>query len=238
MSSRTLKGTVTSFAVVAASLIGCGAAPESLSESTEMASEAQCKNPPCIITPPPPTQVCKWNALTTYPQRGTTPDWQTENEPISHCVSATATDVISEAQRYFMTQGCSNPIYWYTFDPAHPSENFANAEMQLCPLSYDITAYMNTYLRTPYAYANDPMTLDPSKAQPVDPYSGGTQRNALAHTNFSYSDRMIPPPPSLDPNFTGGAYFWVISWMDPMCMGPCMFNAPEDGPLPTLQVPQ
>ena len=240
MSNWISKVSAAALALTATQLVACGAPPDNQEETTASTSEAICKvgmvcgHPP----PPPPKTVCGWNALTTYTDRGTTPWYQSENPPQSHCVSATAMDVISVAERWLMGQGCSEPIYWYSYDPNYPSQNWANEELQLCPFTNDIIDYITVNLREPFADPNDPMHIDRSRAQPVDPYSGYTA-NWLAHTSFTYSDAMMPPPPSLK-NTSMAPYYWVIPFTDPMCMGACMVAPPSGGgPGPAnLQVPQ
>ncbi len=235
MTNWIAKSTFTSLtlmAVTATTLLpGCGAAPED-AEATGSSKEAICMNFPCTILrpPPPPPPTCTWDALTTYPHGVNKLSIQ-QMTATTHCVSPLATDVVSSAELSYMSQGCSTPVYWTTVDVTHPLANFANAEMQLCKYNPDddsMFTYMNTQLRDPYVSPTNPFDVN-GAPQPVDPYCGGTA-NKPAHTNFSYSDSVVPAPPS--------GYFWAIVWMDPTCMGPCMTSAPDaTGPLPIIQIP-
>jgi hypothetical protein len=241
MSNWISKVSAAALALTATQLVACGAPPDNQEESTAKTSEAICKVGMVCGHPPPPPPTCRhaWNALTTYSARGTTLPYQTQRQPVSHCVSTTAMDVISVAERFLMDEGCSEPIYWYSDDPNFPTENYANTEMQMCPFNTDITDYIESNLRIPYADPNDPMHVNKSMTQPADPFSPGYEANWLAHTSFTYSDAMVPPPPYLGTP-QAGSYFWVMPWTDPGCMITCMGVTPQSngqGPV-TLQVPQ
>jgi hypothetical protein len=218
-----------------------------------------CPNPRPIPTPKPKppiaTTTCSFDGLVKAENEGPAPHHRDLGagfppDPISggtayhvnveppFCVSNSATDPLSVAQRTLMSSyGCSAPFYWESWDTSggyHIGDDHqvdltpvqlascqadtnqwlcwsdrANAYIQLCPLS------AQSYLE---GTGNAPDMTD-CKA------SGGLgclhdpKRNQMsdlrAHGPNGFMDTVIPSPPA--------GWGWAVLWEDPsQCNGGCM----------------
>jgi hypothetical protein len=197
--AMSLVGRVTSVGLAGALVAACSGAPAG--DPTVSAGASQdlihCGTD---CTSPPPKNVCSWNPLSSYPSRGSMPPGETGSAKVHSCIAGTAYDQVSNAERWLMQQGCSSPVFWQAYMGAQRAEAWA----LLCPYSSSVDDYI-AGMRGPDP--ENPWIYTDARGIQAASYLPPDQVEGPPHTNWSFNDANMPPPP--------WGYYWVIPWECP-----------------------